>query len=72
MDTSCPQFVLPESTMKHRRRPSDDVVRYIIFQERRSFEIDPINIPNCNSNPSKMKYLTAKFSSQNQENDTKD
>ena len=27
MDTSCPQFVLPESTVKHRRRPSDDVFR---------------------------------------------
>ncbi|XP_028407657.1 uncharacterized protein LOC114530260 [Dendronephthya gigantea] len=25
LDTSCPQFVLPESTIKHRRRPSDDV-----------------------------------------------
>ena len=67
MDKSCPQCVLPESTVKHRRRPSDDVLRYIIFQER-----SPINNPNCNSNPSKMKYLTAKFSSQNQKNDTKE
>ena len=27
LDTSCPQFVLPESVVKSRRRPSDDVFR---------------------------------------------